>query len=79
MSKRCKNLPERHLPFYTTNGQLSDDMLIEWYKCCQPVGSGPINMCRMLCACIEDLAAERGIELPPARGTKLPPLPLMEP
>lgn len=56
--------------FSDTNGVVSDEVLIDWYERCQPVGSGPIGMCRMLCAMIEQIAMQRGLELPPPKGLK---------
>ena len=66
--KNCANTT-RHVQYYGPDG-LTDEILIDWYEKCQPVGSGPLGIARMLCAVIEELAAQRGIELPPAQGLK---------
>lgn len=43
---------------------IDNETLIEWYQSFQPAGSGPLGLMKIICALIEELAEERGIELP---------------
>jgi len=67
-----KNINTRHKQtiFPESDGYIKTSALIDWYTKCQPVGSGPTGIMRMLCAAIEEIADMRGIELPPASGVK---------
>lgn len=65
-----KPTTKSHSEYYFEDSVVSDEILIDWYEKCQPVGSGPIVMCRMLCAMIEQVANQRGLELPPPSGLK---------
>lgn len=51
-------------------GELTDEAVIDWYEKCQPTGSGPLAVLRMLCIALEDIARQRGIDLPPAKGVR---------
>lgn len=50
------------------NGQLTAQILIDWYQRFQPIGSGPLATQRYLCALIEHIAMEKGWQLPKAQG-----------
>lgn len=70
MAKKNRANITRHIQSYDLPNGLTDEILINWYQAYQPIGSGPLNMGRTICALIETIAAERGIELPPAQGLK---------
>lgn len=57
----------RHIDHVVPDG-FDADTLVSWYKQYQPVGSGPISTMRHMCALIEQLAMDRNIVLPPAKG-----------
>ena len=59
---------KRHID--ALGGNISNDELLSWYAAYQPVGSGPLGAMRNICILIEQLAKDRGLELPPARGIK---------
>lgn len=48
----------------------SNESLKDWYEKCQPTGSGPTGIMRMLCALIEEIAEIKGFELTEPRGVK---------
>ena len=61
---------KNHSEFYDVTGKITDDVLQDWYEKCQPEGSGPLGIMRMLCATIEQVAKERGFELTQPKGLK---------
>ena len=42
----------------------SEEILNDWYRMCKPKGPGPLGLCRMLCAALEEIAELKGISLP---------------
>lgn len=68
--KKEKLVPKNHREYYGFTEGLRDDVLIDWYEKCQPVGSGPLGMMRMLCAAIEEIAEQRGLQLPEPQGLR---------
>lgn len=45
------------------NGKFDEAILVDWYHKCQPGGSGPLSMMRMVCALIEEIAELKGVSL----------------
>lgn len=63
------NTNSRHIDMLY-EGHIGDEVLLNMYSSFQPTGSGPLSTMRVICALIEQIAKDRGLELPPARGVK---------
>ena len=60
-------MSKRHMDALESDN-IPDEMLISLYNAYQPVGSGPLGTMRNICILIEQIAKDRGLELPPAKG-----------
>lgn len=41
-----------------------EEMIKDWYRKCNPKGSGPLGLCKMLCAALEEITELKGYQLP---------------